>query len=162
MEIVLEVVEKGKSTFYKVDKDKILIGRSEECDITLQEDGSSKKHCTLEFLQYRYWVVDLDSKNGTIVNNTPIKRCEFFLDDVVQIGDAYIRYDATKMNVANCQKLRRPGKKHAMNKSITLVQSSHSKKKYNNKEHGMREVTGVDTGKNLNRKNNPVEKKKKS
>lgn len=146
MEIVLEVVEKSNSTFYKINKEEITIGRNEEtCDIIIEESGASKSHCLIEFRQHKWWVVDLDSKNGTYINNSQIKRSQFYLDDVIQIGESYIRFASSHMPLAICQQLRKPGKKYKMNKSITYIQSKKENKQSltTGEHHGLKELSGV-------------------
>lgn len=146
MEVVIEVVDKSESTFYKVIKDEIIFGRDETCDIILEESGASKKHFLLEYRQNKWWIVDLDSKNGTFINNSPVKRAQLYLDDVIQVGEAYIRFAASKMPIATNQKLRRPGKKHSFNKSITLIPEKKIRKEHlvgDKTHHGLKELTGI-------------------
>lgn len=143
--IVFEVVEKSQSTFYKVNNAEIIIGRDETCDIIVNDSGASKRHMMLEFKHSKWWVVDLDSKNGTFISNQPVKRVQIYLDDVIQIGEAYVRFASSKMPLATCQKLRRPGKKFTHNKSITLVQGKKQSKEqlFDGTHHGMKEMTGI-------------------
>lgn len=148
MNIILEVVEHQRSKFYKVNKAAITIGRdASKCDIVITESGSSKAHCSLEFHKGRWWLFDLDSKNGTFINNMEIKRTQIYIDDVIQIGEAYIRFATSKMSIADCQLLKRPGKKKTMNRSITLVQGSNNVNKEKiasgNDHHGLKEFTGI-------------------
>lgn len=49
-------------------KDRVLVGRREDCDIVLRFNNVSGHHCRL-ILDSGYWFVhDLDSRNGTKVN----------------------------------------------------------------------------------------------
>lgn len=53
-------------------KDKILIGRRENCDIVLRFPNVSGQHCRLS-LESGYWfVTDLNSSNGTKLNGARI------------------------------------------------------------------------------------------
>ncbi len=53
-------------------KDKILIGRRDNCDIVLRFPNVSGQHCRLT-LESGYWfVTDLNSSNGTKLNGTRI------------------------------------------------------------------------------------------
>ena len=165
MEIIIEVVDNSKSTLYKNNKREIIFGREEGlCDILLKDTGSSKKHCMLEFRQNKWWIVDLDSKNGTYLNHGPIKRSQFFLDDVVQIGEAYFRFAASKMPIAITQKLRRPGKKYSLNKSITLVPEKKITREQlvaDKTHHGLKELTGIYDEASPARGTRVLEKKRK-
>lgn len=146
MKVVFEVVEDSASEFYEVIEDTITIGRDpDKCDIVLEEEGASKVHCMLEFKGGKWWVCDLDSKNGTFINNDPIKRHQLYLDDIVQIGEAYLRFASSHMSMTTNQLLRRPGKKYTFNKSITLIQGKNdqSEQFFDGTHHGMKEVTMV-------------------
>lgn len=146
MEVIIEVVDGAESTLYRINKKQIIFGRDEACDIIINDDGSSKKHFMLEFRQNKWWVIDLDSKNGTIINNLPVKRSQLYLDDVIQVGEAYIRFAASKMPIAITQRLRRPGKKYSLNKSITLVPEKKFRRDQLVKDgthHGLKELTGI-------------------
>ncbi len=144
LDIILEIVESGKSTFFKITKTSIVIGRdAEQADIVLTESGASKSHCRIDFKAGTgFSVTDLNSKNGTHINNLPVKKSPFFLDDVIQIGETYIRFASGKMSINACYKLKNPNKLKKMNKSITLVQGSTSKDKLvdDNEHHGMKEI----------------------
>jgi pSer/pThr/pTyr-binding forkhead associated (FHA) protein len=49
-------------------KDRITIGRRENCDIVLRFPNVSGQHCRLTLEQGYWFVKDLDSRNGTKVN----------------------------------------------------------------------------------------------
>lgn len=55
-------------------KDRILIGRRESCDVVLRFPNVSGQHCRMN-LESGYWFVrDLNSRNGTKVNNLRVIR----------------------------------------------------------------------------------------
>ncbi len=58
-----------------------LMGRSEECQITLKEAGVSKKHLELEVHSSGVRVIDLKSSNGTFVNGIKVQ------ENDIQVGD---------------------------------------------------------------------------
>ena len=45
--------------------EKLILGRSEEADIIIDEDIVSRKHCSIEKRADKYFIKDLDSMNGT-------------------------------------------------------------------------------------------------
>ncbi|MBI1314532.1 FHA domain-containing protein [bacterium] len=49
------------------DRD-VIVGRSEECNITLKTDEVSRQHCRLSVIEGQLTVCDLGSRNGTVVN----------------------------------------------------------------------------------------------
>lgn len=67
---------------------KILIGRSKNADITIADDRQlSGKHCEIRKDGSKFYIRDLDSTNGTILNGLPIKEeMPLLQDDVIYIG----------------------------------------------------------------------------
>jgi hypothetical protein len=65
-DMVIEVVKSSRNLF----KNKITVGRAKNNDIILHATKISKLHCALvESEDEEYQIVDMDSLNGTIVNN---------------------------------------------------------------------------------------------
>lgn len=57
---------------FLVGRGKVVIGRSPECDITIDNPAVSRKHATLEFKHESYVLTDLGSANGTFLNGHKI------------------------------------------------------------------------------------------
>ena len=49
---------------HRVEKRRVLIGRSKECDIQLTDPNVSRRHGEVRQEGATYWAVDLDSTNG--------------------------------------------------------------------------------------------------
>ncbi len=65
----------------------VLIGRSSDCQLILDDDYSSTRHARLTLTPNGYQVEDLGSTNGTFVNNQRISTpTSFGLDDTLRIG----------------------------------------------------------------------------
>jgi hypothetical protein len=60
----------------------IAIGRDPDCDVVLTHSTVSARHARLAFHHTQWWVDDLQSTNGTLLNNDPLK-----LPTVVVSGD---------------------------------------------------------------------------
>jgi hypothetical protein len=69
-----------------VDKRRVLIGRSRECDVQLADSNVSRRHAELRQEGASYWVVDLDSTNGIEVNGRRLKRSKLEDGDRVTLG----------------------------------------------------------------------------
>jgi len=71
----------------------LLLGRSDECDIVISETTTSRLHARI---QPRggggYEIIDLDSTNGSFVNNQSIERALLNDGDYLRIGNALFRY----------------------------------------------------------------------
>lgn len=69
-----ELVPTGGGDNIPLLKKRLVIGRRESCDISLKFANVSGKHCRL-MLEQGYWFVeDLNSRNGTKVDNRKIIR----------------------------------------------------------------------------------------
>jgi pSer/pThr/pTyr-binding forkhead associated (FHA) protein len=75
---------------YVFDKDVILVGRDPECDVVLENTGVSRHHVKFELSPTGFYVVtDLESANGTLFNDRPLKKDFIYSGgggDVLQIG----------------------------------------------------------------------------
>jgi len=71
----------------------LTIGRSPDCDITIEDTQASRRHCSVVKLQSGYEVNDLGSTNGTLVNSTLVKRQKLKHGDVIRIGAVEIAFD---------------------------------------------------------------------
>ena len=72
--IITRGSEKGK-TFFVAEESSVLIGRDEKADIRLENDSHiSRKQAIISFTaEGAAFITDLDSTNGTILNNYPVK-----------------------------------------------------------------------------------------
>ena len=76
----------------KLDKKKLVIGRSRDCDIQLADANVSRRHAELRQEGPAYWVVDLDSTNGIEVNGKRVKRAKLADGDTVTLGATDVRF----------------------------------------------------------------------
>ncbi|HTV04558.1 MAG TPA: sigma 54-interacting transcriptional regulator [Acidobacteriaceae bacterium] len=66
--------------------DHLTIGRDKSNLFCLSDPVVSRKHCTIEHVNGRHVITDLDSRNGTFTNGIPIKRKEIEHGDTIRIG----------------------------------------------------------------------------
>ena len=64
---------------------KYILGRSEDCQITIPDSGISKKHVSLEVDEQGVIINDLKSSNGTFLNGVKIQESEIHSKDKVSI-----------------------------------------------------------------------------
>ncbi|HID21795.1 MAG TPA: FHA domain-containing protein [Planctomycetaceae bacterium] len=77
----------GPSQRYTIPKDgRLTFGRGSQADVQIVTRGVSRQHCCIEGDGERFWLVDLDSKHGTFVNDQRISRYLLYDGDVIQIG----------------------------------------------------------------------------
>lgn len=82
--ILLVAINGGKH--YPLDKDMILIGRQEICDIQIDHKSVSKQHCILLIRGNKLWLRDLGSTNGCHVNGKRVRRSLVKLSDVLGVA----------------------------------------------------------------------------
>ena len=93
----LTVIVDGKEVQRRPITSSVTLGRSLDCDLWLDDPRLSRVHCRLELaLEGDGWVViDLNSRNGTFVNNKQIlQRHALTHRDVISIGRAKIKFHA--------------------------------------------------------------------
>jgi hypothetical protein len=76
----------------EVDKRRLVIGRSKECDVQLADPNVSRRHAELRQEGAAYWIIDLDSTNGLEVNGRRLKRAKLESGDRVTIGTTEITF----------------------------------------------------------------------
>ncbi|HEV3146450.1 MAG TPA: FHA domain-containing protein, partial [Gemmataceae bacterium] len=77
----------------KLDGDQFVIGRSPECEIHIPNNAVSRQHAKITRLQTGFYIEDLDSRNGTLVNNVKIEQKTQLKDnDKVKICDCMFTF----------------------------------------------------------------------
>jgi pSer/pThr/pTyr-binding forkhead associated (FHA) protein len=74
----------------EIEKDLILVGRKENCDLRLDHKSVSKLHCVIVRTDGLLLLRDLGSTNGTRVNGTRVRRAALLPND--QLHVASVRY----------------------------------------------------------------------
>ncbi len=75
---------------HEVRKRRVVIGRSRDCDIQLNDSNVSRRHAELRQEGASYWVVDLGSTNGMEVNGKRVKRAKLGDGDSFTLGSTEI------------------------------------------------------------------------
>jgi hypothetical protein len=78
---------------HEVDKRRVVIGRSKECDIQLSDPNVSRRHAELRQEGSAYWLVDLDSTNGSAVNGHRTARAKLESGDTITIGSTELLFE---------------------------------------------------------------------
>jgi FhaA, N-terminal domain/FHA domain len=76
----------------RVEKRRVLLGRSRECDIQVEDPNVSRRHAELRQEGSSYWIVDLDSTNGVEVNGQRVKRAKLSSGDSFTVGSTEITF----------------------------------------------------------------------
>jgi Protein of unknown function (DUF3662)/FHA domain len=76
----------------RIEKRRVLLGRSRECDIQVEDANVSRRHAELRQEGSSYWIVDLDSTNGVEVNGERVKRAKLSSGDSFTVGSTEITF----------------------------------------------------------------------
>jgi Protein of unknown function (DUF3662)/FHA domain len=71
---------------HTIDRQSVVIGRSKDCDIRLADPNASRRHAEVRQEGTAYWLIDLDSTNGTSVNGRRQQRARLENDDRITVG----------------------------------------------------------------------------
>ncbi len=74
-------------------QDELLLGREEACDVVLPDRSVSRRHARLIFRDGSWVICDLQSTNGTAVNNVRVGRCQLHPGDCVALGGEQLMID---------------------------------------------------------------------
>lgn len=77
---------------YPTRSKRLSIGRSPDNNIVIPDDTVSSFHAAVSFLNKAYFVEDLDSANGTFVNEVRIQRKRLVDGDEIVIGKTKLKY----------------------------------------------------------------------
>ncbi|HSK16988.1 MAG TPA: DUF3662 and FHA domain-containing protein [Gaiellaceae bacterium] len=70
-----------------------VIGRSRDCDVTLGDPNVSRRHAEVRHEDGGYWIVDLGSTNGVVVNGKRVERTRLEADDSILLGTTELRFE---------------------------------------------------------------------
>ncbi len=76
----------------RVDKRHVVLGRSRECDIQIEDANVSRRHAELRQEGTSFWIVDLDSTNGIEVNGRRVQRAKLDPGDTFTVGSTEVTF----------------------------------------------------------------------
>jgi len=76
-----------------VDQRVVVIGRSSECDVHVDDANVSRRHAEVRHIGDGYSLVDLGSTNGTEVNGQRIQETALMNGDVIAVGTTRITFE---------------------------------------------------------------------
>lgn len=103
--------EAGTSSLKYFAQSEIILGRDPGCDIPLTDDTISTRHAQLTYHHNQWWLEDLASTNGTLLNGTQVN-----MPTVITSGDE-IKCGVTRLTVSLSENIineptQKIGKKH--------------------------------------------------
>ncbi len=79
-------------TRHLLEGETLTLGRGDDCDITVHDYSVSRRHARFDLDIDGYLATDLDSTNGTFVNDTPAKRTPVADGDYIRVGNCLYRF----------------------------------------------------------------------
>jgi Protein of unknown function (DUF3662)/FHA domain len=80
----------------RIDKRRVVLGRSRECDVQIEDPNVSRRHAELRQEGAAFWIVDLDSTNGIEVNGRRVQRAKLDSGDIVTVGSTDITFSTER------------------------------------------------------------------
>lgn len=152
MAIVLRITLDGGHKFLDITKSKhpLVFGRSDDCDYPIKNEGCSGSHLEITLKATGISIKDLDSKNGTILNNSKMSKDKLYVDDIIQIGDIFIELHTESLTTIEKERFKniRPDFDKGSN-DLTIPDMAKSQKRKeklvsdDKKRHGFNELTNI-------------------
>ena len=70
-----------------------MIGRSRDCDIPVDDPNVSRRHAEIRHEDGAYWIEDLGSTNGVLVNGKRVERAKLEPEDEILLGTTVVRFE---------------------------------------------------------------------
>ncbi len=95
------IAGENSGMFYPIDQANLIIGRSTEVIISLQDPRASRKHAAISKIDNEFYLEDLQSQNGTFLNGQIIKqRCKLKDKDNIRVGNTWFTFSIEE-NIAD-------------------------------------------------------------
>lgn len=89
LEIIKSAEVSGRR--YEITKDETTIGRAADNDIPTEDVAASSHHCIIRREGKQFTICDLDSTNGTLMNDVPVKQARMNAMDTVTVGSVELQ-----------------------------------------------------------------------
>ncbi|HEX8248828.1 MAG TPA: sigma 54-interacting transcriptional regulator [Pyrinomonadaceae bacterium] len=90
--LVFSTGDAETETFPLKGIESVTFGRAETNEIVLSDGDVSRCHCSIKEVNGSYYLTDLDSRNGTFLNNAPVKEAVLRHGDCIRIGKTLILF----------------------------------------------------------------------
>jgi putative nucleotidyltransferase with HDIG domain len=89
---ILQFRDNARELPFSLDIPQVVIGRSKEADLCVNDHYMSGKHARVLVIHNFYYLEDLNSRNGTTVNGKKVTFMRLAHQDVIQIGQTAFRF----------------------------------------------------------------------
>lgn len=77
---------------FRIYDGKNILGTAADCDIVITDPYLSAKHCTIRHENGNFQVTDLDSMNGTFVNQKRCTKSDLIDNDTIRLGRTEFKF----------------------------------------------------------------------
>jgi Inner membrane component of T3SS, cytoplasmic domain len=84
--------QKGED--FRLREGKNVLGSGADAQVIIRDDTVSTQHASLRYEDSKFFLTDLDSSNGTYVNEKRIAREELKDNDMVRVGEITLKFKA--------------------------------------------------------------------
>ncbi len=89
--IILSIEDQEINSIQEFTNSEIIIGRDPQCDLSISRETVSAHHARLSYHHKNWWIDDMLSTNGTILNEEQVKTATVLVDgDTILCGDVPI------------------------------------------------------------------------
>ena len=89
---------KHKGESFYLSGGRVVIGRGEECDITLLDVKASREHAEIVKFGDKFAITDLGSQNGVFIGDKKIKQHALKKNDKIVIGQTVFKFDQVNID----------------------------------------------------------------
>ena len=82
----------ARGAVFALDKPEVIIGRSSASDVAIADPSLSRRHSAVHLDRGAYTLRDLESNNGTFVNDVPVTERALAHGDRITIGDSVLLF----------------------------------------------------------------------
>jgi pSer/pThr/pTyr-binding forkhead associated (FHA) protein len=82
----------GDTQAYPMNKDRLIIGRSEDADIALQDPSISRQHGIIEQREDGYFVKNLSQTNPLLLNDATVSDNRLYSGDHIRVGSFHLNF----------------------------------------------------------------------
>ena len=82
----------GTEIKHQIKTSECILGRGEGSDIIINDPETSRKHCAIDIYENKFVIRDLESTNGTYINDTRIKEDLLKEGDRIRIGNTLLTF----------------------------------------------------------------------
>jgi tetratricopeptide (TPR) repeat protein len=100
----------GQATTHRLSQARLLIGRSREADIALEDPSISRRHCVIEARKGAYYARNISASNPLTINGQPATEKRLYSGDQLKIGAWSLAFISSRSDDTRTQDQPHPGR----------------------------------------------------